>query len=103
MMVCMSNSSARVPKNGRTAESLAGESPALGAVLGAAFVLGLQGAGVACVAKHFSVYTQETNRAIEGNGATQAYSTDVDERTLHEVYYWPVHAMIRAGLQGVSV
>ena len=92
---------ARVPKNGRTAESLAGESPALGAVLGAAYVKGLQLAGVAAVAKHFSVYVQETNRALEGNGAMPAYSTEVSERVLFEVYYWPVIAMIRAGLRGV--
>ena len=92
---------ARVLRNGRAAESLAGESPTLGSVLGGAYVLGLRETGVAAVAKHFSVYVQETNRALEGDGATPAYSTEVDERTLFEVYYAPVDAMIRAGLSSV--
>ena len=45
---------ARVARNGRTAESLAGEEPALGAVLAHEYVMGLQGERVAAVAKHFA-------------------------------------------------
>ena len=85
--------------NGRTAESLAGESPTLGAVLGAAYVRGLRSSGVACTAKHFAAYTQETNRGLEGSGFV--YSVDADERTMFEVYYAPVEAMIADGLAGV--
>mgnify|MGYP002634965888 CR=1 FL=1 len=49
----------RVPLNGRNAEYISGEEPALGAALAAAYVRGLQGVGVAAVAKHFALNQQE--------------------------------------------
>ncbi|KAL1528575.1 hypothetical protein AB1Y20_009916 [Prymnesium parvum] len=90
----------RVPRNGRTAESLAGEEPSLGAVLAYRYVKGLQSEGIAAVAKHFAGYVQETNRALVYD-AVPAYSIDADERTLMEIYYAPIQAMIRAGLASV--
>lgn len=90
---------ARVPLNGRAAESMAGEEPTLGAIHGAAFVAAVQAEGVAATAKHFASYWQETNRGLEGGGVQ--YSSDADERTLFEVYYAPYASMIEAGLASV--
>ena len=83
----------RVPLNGRNAEYISGEEPALGAALTAAYVRGVQGAGVAAVAKHFTLNQQETYRAT-----TNAV---VDARTRWEVYYPPYEAAVRAGAASI--
>lgn len=54
----------RVPRNGRQAEYLTGEEPALGALMAAAYVRGAQGEGVACSVKHFVANTQETGACL---------------------------------------
>lgn len=79
----------RIARNGRNAEYLSGEDPALGAALTAAYVRGVQSAGVAATAKHFVLNSQETNR----NSA----SSDASDRALWEVYYPPFEAAVRAG------
>src|SRR5207253_6584449 len=69
----------------------AGEDPVLGAAMAAAYVRGLQGAGVLACAKHYAAYG-----AAEGgrdyNGA------EMSERTLREVYLPPFHAAVGAGV-----
>ena len=54
---------------------------------------GTQAEGVAATVKHFVLNSQETNRN------TQA--SEVDERTLHEVYYPPFAAAVEAGVASV--
>eukprot|EP00966_Prymnesium_polylepis_P099198 2297703-Prymnesium_polylepis.1 len=78
----------RVARNGRNAEYLSGEEPALGAALAPEYIVGVQAEGVAAVAKHFILNNQETHR--------DTVSSNADDRTLWEVYYPPFEAAVRA-------
>lgn len=82
----------RSPAAGRNFESF-GEDPFLSAELAAADVTGMQSQKVVATAKHFIGNEQETRR---GDGDSQ-----IDERTLHEIYYAPFEAAIRAGVGAV--
>ncbi|WP_020423122.1 glycoside hydrolase family 3 protein [Amycolatopsis sp. ATCC 39116] len=79
---------ARTGLSGRTFEMLS-EDPLLAGVLGAAFVEGLQGQGVAAVPKHLVCNDTETER--------QRMSADVDDTALREVYLRPFEHAVRAG------
>ncbi|HYQ01135.1 MAG TPA: glycoside hydrolase family 3 C-terminal domain-containing protein [Polyangiaceae bacterium] len=83
---------ARVPAGGRNFEGF-GEDPYLAAELAARDVAGIQSQKVVATAKHFVGNEQETNR-FGGN-------SQIDARTLHEVYYAPFEASVRAGLASV--
>ena len=80
----------RMPRNGRNVEYVSGEEPLLGAVLGAAYVRGVQSRGVAANVKHFVLNHQETDRMTT--------SADVSDRVLFEVYYPPFEAAVEAGV-----
>ena len=67
----------RSPLGGRNFEYFS-EDPLLAGKLAAAYIDGLQGEGVGASLKHFAVNSQETER--------MATSSDLDERTLHEIY-----------------
>ncbi|GAA5078264.1 beta-glucosidase [Thermocatellispora tengchongensis] len=67
----------RSPLCGRNFEYYS-EDPHLSGVLGAAFTRALQAEGPGASVKHFAANNQETNR--------QTISSDVDERTLREIY-----------------
>lgn len=84
---------ARVARNGRNAEYLSGEEPLLGGAMGAAYVRGVQSMGVAAVAKHFAVNTQENFRTTS--------DAHVTERALFEVYLAPFLACVEAGVASV--
>jgi beta-glucosidase len=71
---------ARVPENGRNFEAF-GEDPFLSGQTGAAVIEGIQQNPVIATVKHFAVNSQETNRYY--------VSSNVDERTLHEIYLPP--------------
>ena len=83
----------RVPRGGRNAEYLSGEDPYLGALLVPSYVQGVQSRGVAAVAKHFALNSQEFGR--------YDMSSDASDRTLWEVYYPPFEAAVEAGVAGV--
>ncbi|CAE8717633.1 unnamed protein product, partial [Polarella glacialis] len=84
----------RVPFNGRNAEYISGEDPALGESLVPAYVKGLQeGAGVAAVVKHFTLNQQETLRTTVNSQA--------DARVRWEQYYPPFEAAVNAGVAAV--
>lgn len=83
---------ARVPQAGRNFESF-GEDPFLAAAMARAGVSGIQSQGVIAAAKHFVGNEQETDRTMA--------SSDVDERTLQEIYYPPFRAAVRAGAGAV--
>jgi beta-glucosidase len=76
----------RTPLGGRGFEFFA-EDPQLAAGLSAAYVRGLQGAGVAATVKHFVGNDTETGRWI--------YDAQMDETTLREVYLVPFEACVR--------
>ncbi|MGX1274696.1 glycoside hydrolase family 3 protein [Streptomyces phaeoluteigriseus] len=72
---------------GRQAEAM-GEDPLLAGTLGAALTVGMQSQAVAATVKHFTAYTQETNR----------FFTDVEasDRALHEIYEAPFRRVVAA-------
>ncbi len=78
----------RSPLGGRDFESF-GEDPVLAACIGAAYVEGIQSAGVAATPKHYVANDSETHRTT--------VDCRVDERTLREVYLVPFEAVARAG------
>lgn len=69
-------------------------------------IAGMADSGVAPVAKHFIAYEQETFR--NAYNATESYSvfpafeqlpisSNVDDKTTHEVYLWAFAEAVRAG------
>jgi beta-glucosidase len=82
---------ARVPQNGRNFEAF-GEDPFLTGQTAAAEIDGIQQNPVIATVKHFAVNSQETNRYY--------VSSNVDDRTLHEIYLPPFAAAIAQGQVG---
>ncbi|WP_030165998.1 MULTISPECIES: glycoside hydrolase family 3 C-terminal domain-containing protein [Actinomycetes] len=76
----------RDPRCGRNFEYFA-EDPLLTAILSSAWVDGIQGTGVGASLKHFAVNNAEHDR--------MRASSDVDERTLHEIYLRAFEHVIR--------
>ncbi|GAA5794802.1 hypothetical protein HPULCUR_000149 [Helicostylum pulchrum] len=82
----------RSPLSGRGWES-GGEDPYLIGVLASETIKGIQEQGVIATAKHFLLNEQEMNRHLS--------SSDVDTRTLHEVYLWPFARSVEAGVGSI--
>jgi beta-glucosidase len=82
----------RTPYGGRHFECFS-EDPELTAVIGTAYVQGLQAEGVAATVKHFVANDSETDR----------FSVDalVDERVLRELYLTPFERIVAAGAWAV--
>ena len=76
----------RSPLCGRNFEYYS-EDPLVSGVLGAAFTAALQAEGPSVAVKHFAANNQETNR--------QTISSDVDERTLREIYLPAFERIVR--------
>ncbi|EPE32345.1 (Trans)glycosidase [Glarea lozoyensis ATCC 20868] len=67
-------------------------------------VLGMQDAGIQTSSKHFIGNEQETQRSnsfLEDGTEIMAYSANIDDRTLHELYLWPFADAVRAGTTSV--
>ncbi|KAH9016754.1 beta-glucosidase, partial [Lactarius hengduanensis] len=82
----------RVAQGGRNWEGF-GADPFLASVSAYETILGLQSSGVQAVAGHFIDYEQETNR--------DSYSSNVDDRTQHEIYAAPFLRSVMAGVASV--
>ncbi len=67
----------RTPYCGRNFEYFS-EDPVVSGEMGAAYINGLQGKGIACSLKHFAANNQEKYR--------QDINVEIDERTLREIY-----------------
>jgi len=78
----------RTPLNGRTFEYM-GEDPFLASRLVVPYVKGVQENGVAACVKHFAVNNQEVRRT--------ATSSNVDDRTLYEIYLPAFKAAVQEG------
>ncbi|KAE9403455.1 family 3 glycoside hydrolase [Gymnopus androsaceus JB14] len=82
----------RVPEAGRNFEGF-GADPFLSGEAAYETVLGMQAGGVQACAKHFIDNEQETNRMTS--------SSDVDDRTQHEIYAQPFLRSVMAGVSAV--
>lgn len=88
----------RKPRAGRNWEGF-GADPVLQAIGGAATVKGIQENGVIATIKHLIGNEQEMYRMdIPPHGLMKAISSNIDDRTLHELYAWPFAEAIRAGV-----
>lgn len=81
----------RAPMNGRNFEYF-GEDPWLSGQTAAAYIRGVQSQGVIATVKHFTANNQEYDR--------HNVSSDMDERTLREIYLPAFEAAVREGHVG---
>ncbi|EGE07819.1 glycosyl hydrolase [Trichophyton equinum CBS 127.97] len=73
-----------------------GADPSLQAIGGALTIKGVQKAGVIATVKHLVGNEQEIHRMT--NVVQRGYSSNIDDRTLHELYLWPFAEAVRAGV-----
>lgn len=89
----------RNPKGGRNWEGFSPD-PVLSGIAVAETVKGIQDAGVIACTKHYILNEQEHFRSpgnFEDKGFVDALSSNVDDKTLHELYLWPFADAVRAG------
>ncbi|KAF2261252.1 hypothetical protein CC78DRAFT_608618 [Lojkania enalia] len=93
----------RNARGGRNWEGF-GPDPYLAGVAINASVLGIQSVGVQACSKHYVGNEQETQRTstVVSNGiVVEAISSNIDDRTLHELYVWPFANAVQAGTSAV--
>ncbi|KUJ20941.1 uncharacterized protein LY89DRAFT_715245 [Mollisia scopiformis] len=91
----------RKPRGGRGWEGF-GTDPVLQAIGASESIKGIQANGVIATIKHFIGNEQEAYRMdIIPHGLMRAYSSNIDDRTLHELYAWPFAEAIRSGVGAV--
>ncbi|CBX93055.1 hypothetical protein IAQ61_008785 [Plenodomus lingam] len=90
----------RMPAGGRNWEGF-GSDPVLQGVAAAQTIKGIQEEGVMATAKHFVGNEQEHFRQAWEWGIPNAISSNMDDRTLHEIYAWPFADSVRAGVASV--
>ncbi|KAJ4298329.1 hypothetical protein N0V88_003354 [Collariella sp. IMI 366227] len=90
----------RMPAGGRNWEGF-GADPYLQGVAGAETVKGIQSEGVMATIKHFIANEQEHFRQPWEWGLPHAISSNIDDRTLHELYAWPFGDAVKAGVASV--
>ncbi|KAI0153618.1 Cel3e-like protein [Pestalotiopsis sp. NC0098] len=85
----------RSPLAGRNFEGFSVD-PYLSGRLNAETIVGTQDAGVIAVIKHLIANEQETYR--RPYFGVEAASSNVDDKTLHEFYFWPFMDAVQAGV-----
>lgn len=88
----------RKPRGGRNWEGF-GADPSLQAIAAARTIEGMQSTGTIANIKHFIGNEQEMHRMT--TVVTKAYTSNIDDRTLHELYLWPFAEAVRAGVGSV--
>jgi beta-glucosidase-like glycosyl hydrolase len=78
-----------------------GSDPVLQAFGGALSIEGIQSTGVIATIKHLIANEQEMFRMY--NIFQAGISSNVDDRTLHELYLWPFAEGVRSGVGAVMV
>ncbi|KAF2502578.1 beta-glucosidase [Lophium mytilinum] len=88
----------RSPEGGRNWEGFSPD-PVLSGIAVAETVRGIQDAGVIACTKHYILNEQEHFRqpATVNGTFLEAISSNVDDKTLHELYLWPFADAVRAG------
>ncbi|KAI0127240.1 glycoside hydrolase family 3 protein [Xylariales sp. AK1849] len=82
----------RIPTGGRNWEGF-GVDPYLAGIAMAETISGMQTAGVQATAKHYIGNEQELNR--------DTMSSNIDDRTMHELYLWPFYDAVKANVASV--
>ena len=90
----------RLPAGGRNWEGF-GPDPVLQGVAAAQTIRGIQHSGVIATAKHYVANEQEHFRQSWEWGTPNALSSNIDDRTMHELYAWPFAESVRAGVGSV--
>ncbi|KAH6672090.1 glycoside hydrolase family 3 protein [Halenospora varia] len=93
----------RHPLGGRNWEGFSPD-PYLTGVAMSSSIKGIQDAGVQASAKHFIGNEQETMRggSLAANGTLiDAISSNIDDRTMHELYLWPFADAVKSGVANV--
>jgi beta-glucosidase len=90
----------RKPRGGRIWEGF-GADPTLQAIGAYQTIQGMQSTGVIACLKHFIGYEQEMYRMT--SVLQTGYSSNIDDRTLHEMYLWPFAEGVRAGVGSVMM
>ncbi|KAK1813763.1 hypothetical protein LTR12_011817 [Friedmanniomyces endolithicus] len=90
----------RLPAGGRNWEGFSAD-PVLAATAAARTIHGIQSQSVMATIKHFVGNEQEHFRQSWEWGTPNALSSNIDDRTLHELYAWPFAEAIRAGVASV--
>ncbi|KUI64454.1 putative beta-glucosidase F [Cytospora mali] len=88
----------RKPRDGRSWEGF-GADPVLQGVAGGLTIQGVQEQGVMATIKHLIGNEQEEWRMY--NIIQPAYSANIDDRTMHELYLWPFAEGVHAGVASV--
>ncbi|RWA06820.1 hypothetical protein EKO27_g8291 [Xylaria grammica] len=84
----------RIASSGRNWEGFSND-PYLCGALAYQTVEGTQSTGVITSTKHFIANEQETNR--NPSGQITAVSSNIDDKTMHELYLWPFQDAVKAG------
>ena len=90
----------RMPAGGRNWEGF-GPDPVLQGIAAAETIKGIQDEGVMATAKHYVANEQEHFRQANEWMTPHAISSNIDDRTMHEVYLWPFADSIRVGVASV--
>ena len=90
----------RMPAGGRNWEGF-GSDPVLQGVAAALTIKGIQDEGVIATAKHYIANEQEHFRQSFEWGLPNGMSSNIDDRTLHELYLWPFADSVRVGVASV--
>ncbi|KAI0015094.1 glycoside hydrolase family 3 protein [Xylariomycetidae sp. FL0641] len=90
----------RMPAGGRNWEGF-GADPYLQGIAAAQSIRGIQDEGVMATIKHMVANEQEHFRQQWEWGLANAISSNVDDRTMHELYMWPFTDSVKAGVVSV--
>ncbi|GKT56101.1 beta-glucosidase D protein [Colletotrichum tofieldiae] len=91
----------RTPYGGRTPETFGADPYLTGIAMGKA-ISGMNYAGVIAGGRHFLLNEQETNRSSGTSSTTSnVYSSNADDKTIHELYSWPFADGVQAGMMAV--